>query len=85
MNLTGYTFYSLYCAYGYLYDGSEPETGKVDLNDLIVNLHALLLSFLLTIQAFVYPLGKNRIQYWTISLLIALWLFVMVYGTLTIV
>lgn len=84
MNLTGYTFYSLYCAYGYFSpDSTTPSTGRVDLNDLLVNLHCLFVSILITLQAFKYPLGRNRLGVWAVCELVAMWVFMMIYSTLS--
>ncbi len=85
MNLSGYTFYGIFCAYGYFIPGGTTDTGNVDINDLIGNLHNLLLSIVIGIQALVYPLGANRASYYTIALLIGMWVSVMVYSTLTLV
>jgi hypothetical protein len=83
MNLTGYTFYSLYCSYGYFSpDSTTASTGRVDLNDVIVNLHCLFVSMLITVQAFIYPVGRNRLSYWAVVELLLMWAFIMIYSTL---
>ena len=85
MNLTGFTFYSIYNSYGYFYPGGSIETGKVDLNDVLFSYHALLISVLTVVQAFVFPQGKNRIMKITILYLIVMWLFCIIYGSITLV
>jgi hypothetical protein len=44
MNLTGFTFYSIYCSYGYFVN--TDQTGQVDLNDLFFAYHALFATLL---------------------------------------
>lgn len=85
MNLTGFSFYSIYCSYGYFIPGGSAETGQVDLNDLLFAYHALLITILTVVQAFVFPQGKNRIMKITIVYLCALWIFCIVYGSITMV
>ena len=84
MNLTGFTFYSIYCSYGY-FSGNQDQTGRVDLNDVIFAYHALGISIITVIQAFVFPQGRNRVMNVTILGLIMMWIFCMVYSSLTIV
>lgn len=83
MNLTGFTFYSLYNSYGYFF--KNDQTGQVDLNDVIFAYHALFATLLCVIQAFMYPAGKNRIHRPTIILLICMWISVIVWLILTLV
>jgi hypothetical protein len=85
MNLTGFSFYSIYCSYGYFYPGGTAETGQVDLNDLIFAYHALLITILTVAQAFYFPKGKNKIMKITIIYLVIMWLFCIIYGTITLV
>jgi cystinosin len=85
MNLTGFTFYSIYSSYGYFYPGGSADTGQVDLNDLIFAYHALFITILTVGQAFYYPQGKNKIMKVTIVYLCALWLFCIIYGSITLV
>ena len=83
MNLTGFTFYSIYCSYGYFYSGSSAETGQVDLNDLFFAYHALFITILTVVQSFIYPRGKNKISNITIGYLTVLWAFAICYTILT--
>ena len=48
MNLTGFTFYSIYCSYGYFVN--TDQTGQVDLNDLLFAYHALFATLLTLTQ-----------------------------------
>jgi hypothetical protein len=48
MNLTGFTFYSLYNSYGYFI--SDDQTGKVDLNDILFAYHAIFATLLTLTQ-----------------------------------
>ena len=84
MNLTGFTFYSLYCSYGY-FSGNDQQTGKVDLNDVIFSYHALAITIITVIQAFVYPQGRNKILKVTIAGLSLMWIFCIVYSCLSMV
>jgi cystinosin len=52
MNLTGFTFYSIYCSYGYFVN--TEQTGQVDLNDLLFAYHALFATLITLIQAFIF-------------------------------
>lgn len=83
MNLTGFSFYSIYCSYGYFYKNSGPETGQVDLNDLFFAYHALAITILTVVQSFIYPRGKNKISNLTIGYLVILWSFAVCYTVLT--
>jgi cystinosin len=84
MNLTGFSFYSLYCSYGY-FSGNDAQTGKVDLNDVIFSYHALVITILTVIQAFIFPQGKNKILPITVLGLSLLWVFCIVYSCITMV
>ena len=84
MNLTGFTFYSLYCSYGY-FSGNDQQTGRVDLNDVIFSYHALAITIITVIQAFVFPQGKNKILKITIAGLSLMWVFCIVYSCLSMV
>jgi cystinosin len=83
MNLTGFSFYSIYCSYGYFHKDSASETGQVDLNDLIFAYHALGITILTVIQSFIYPRGHNKINNVTIGYLVVLWAFAGCYSVLT--
>lgn len=83
MNLTGFTFYSLYNSYGYFINSEQ--TGKVDLNDVFFAYHALFATLVCIAQISMYPKGKNRIHAPTITLLLLMWSFIIVWATLTLV
>jgi cystinosin len=57
MNLTGFTFYSIYCSYGYFIPSGYLVTGTIDLNDLFFAYHAILITLLTVVQAIIYPKG----------------------------
>lgn len=82
MNLTGFLLYSIYNTYGYFVDSTE--TGKVDLNDIIFAYHALFATGLTVVQIMIYPSKNNKIHTYTIIFLILVWVFCMIYATLTI-
>lgn len=81
MNLTGFTFYSVYCSYGYFI--SDDQTGLVELNDLLFAYHALFATLLTLTQVLIYPKKTNRIHLPTILYLLSMWTFIIVYATLT--
>lgn len=81
MNLTGFTFYSIYCTYGYFVN--QDQTGKVDLNDLLFAYHALAATLLTLSQVIFFPKKKNKIHGLTLFYLLLLWTFVIVYSVLT--
>ena len=81
MNLTGFTFYSIYCSYGYFVNSDQ--TGQVDLNDLLFAYHALAATLLTLSQVIFFPKKKNKIHAATIVYLLLLWSFVIVYAVLT--
>jgi cystinosin len=81
MNLTGFTFYSIYCSYGYFVN--PDQTGQVDLNDLLFAYHALAATLLTLSQVIFFPKKKNKIHGVTIFYLLLLWSFVIVYAVLT--
>ena len=83
MNLTGFLFYSIYNTYGYFINSDQ--TGQVDLNDVFFAYHALIATLICVSQALVFPHGVNKIHKPTILLLVLMWGFVVVYGTLTLV
>jgi cystinosin len=80
MNLTGFTFYSIYCTYGYFI--SDDQTGKVDLNDLLFAYHAIFATLLTLSQIMFFPKKKNRIHTPTIIYLVAMWTFLIVWSLL---
>jgi hypothetical protein len=83
MNLTGFTFYSLYCSYGYFI--KSDQTGQVDLNDVVFAYHAFFATFICVIQAVIYPRGKNRVHIYTFVLICVMWAFVLIWMTITLV
>lgn len=83
MNLSGFLFYSIYTTYGYFINSDQ--TGQVDINDIFFAYHALFATLLCVAQACVFPKGANRVHAPTIVLLVIMWAFIMVYGTLTMV
>jgi hypothetical protein len=83
MNLTGFTFYSLYNSYGYFVNSEQ--TGKVDLNDVFFAYHALFATLICCIQISMYPKGRNKIHAPTVILLLVMWSFIIVWSTLTMV
>lgn len=85
MNVTGFTFYSFYCTYGYFFPQGSKSTGTVDLNDLLFAYHAILITLLTAVQAFIYPRGSNRIMKKTVAYLIFMWTFCVFYGALSLV
>lgn len=80
MNLTGFTFYSIYCSYGYFI--SDDQTGKVDLNDLLFAYHAIFATLLTLSQVIFFPKKHNRVHTPTIIYLIAMWTFLIVWSIL---
>ena len=81
MNLTGFTFYSIYNTYGYFVN--EDQTGHVDLNDVIFAYHALFATLICVSQILFYPFKKNKVHGYTIVLLLVFWGFVLIYSTLS--
>ena len=75
MNISGYIFYGLYSTIGYFTD--VPGAGTVVLADILFVYHALFMVFILTVQASIYPRGKNRVSGYTIVLCMMLWLGIM--------
>lgn len=73
MNISGYIFYGIYSTLGYFF--SFKGAGTVVIADLIFVYHALLMCLVLSVQALIYPLGKNRVSKLTIMFLIGLWIF----------
>jgi cystinosin len=81
MNLTGFTFYSIYNSYGYFI--SEDQTGKVDLNDLLFSYHAIIATLLTLSQIMIFPKQSNKIHTPTIIYLVVMWTFLAVWTLLT--
>ncbi len=81
MNLTGFTFYSIYCSYGYFVN--TDQTGQVDLNDLLFAYHALFATLLTLTQVMFFPKKNNKVHAITLCYLILLWSFCIVYAILT--
>ena len=81
MNLTGFTFYSIYNSYGYFI--SEDQTGKVDLNDVLFAYHAIFATLLTLTQVACFPKKNNRIHLPTVLYIVAMWLFLIVWTFLT--
>jgi cystinosin len=80
MNLTGFTFYSIYCTYGYFI--SDDQTGKVDLNDLLFAYHAIFATLLTLSQILFFPKKQNKVHAPTIIYLVAMWTFLIVWSVL---
>ena len=81
MNLTGFTFYSLYNSYGHFI--SDDQTGKVDLNDVLFSYHAIFATLLTLTQICCFPKKNNRIHAPTVLYLAAMWVFLIVWTLLT--
>jgi cystinosin len=81
MNLTGFTFYSIYCSYGYFVN--TDQTGQVDLNDLLFAYHAILATLITLSQVLFFTKKKNRLHGITLLYLLSLWIFIVVYTILT--
>ena len=80
MNLTGFTFYSIYNSYGYFIN--TDQTGKVDLNDVIFSYHAIFATLLTLTQIFCFPKKNNKIHLPTVLYIGAMWLFLIVWTLL---
>ena len=81
MNLTGFTFYSLYNSYGYFI--SDDQTGKVDLNDILFAYHAIFATLLTLTQVCCFPKKNNKIHAPTVVYIILMWVFLIVWTILT--
>lgn len=81
LNLNGFLFYSIYTSYGYFI--TSDETGQVDINDIVFAYHSLFANSICILQACVFPRGKNKVHTPTIILLLMMWTFTVIYGTLT--
>ena len=81
MNLTGFTFYSLYNSYGYFI--SEDQTGKVDLNDILFAYHAIFATLLTLTQVFCFERKNNKIHTPTVIYIVVMWIFLIVWTILT--
>ena len=74
MNINGYIFYGIYSTLGYFF--KFKGAGTVVIADLIFVYHALLMCLVLSIQACIYPKGKNNVSPYTIILCVSLWTFI---------
>jgi cystinosin len=83
MNMTGFTFYSIYTTYGRWVN--KDQTGQVDLQDCFFAYHAAGATVFCIIQSWIYPRGQNKIHRPTIVLLIGMWSFVAFWMALTLV
>ena len=52
--------------------------GTVVIADLIFVYHALLMCLILSVQALIYPRGKNTVSPYAVAICIGLWTFVIV-------
>jgi hypothetical protein len=59
--------------------------GTVVIADLIYAYHSLFICIVLTIQAFVYPKGKNQLSWITVMILLCLWFLIVIETILTVV
>lgn len=76
MNISGDLFYGIYTTLGYFFHFKE--AGTVVIADLVFIYHALLMCLVLSIQACIYPRGKNIISPFTVVLCVGLWSFIIV-------
>lgn len=83
MNINGYLFYGIYSTLGYFFH--MKGAGTVVFADLFFVYHALLMCLVLSIQALIYPHGKNKISFFTIVFCIGLWVFMAVLIVFTVV
>ncbi len=83
MNMTGFVFYSIYNTYGYFINSDQ--TGTIELNDVVFSYHALFATLVTVTQIFIYPFKTNRVRPITILYILAMWIFVIVWSTLTMV
>lgn len=74
MNIIDYVFYGIYSTLGFFF--KFKGAGTVVVADLVFVYHALFICTVLSIQAFIYPRGKNKASIYTVSLGVVLWIFV---------
>lgn len=77
MNISGYLFYGIYSTLGYFFEFKG--AGTVVIADLIFVYHALLMCFILSVQACIYPHGKNVVSKYAVGLCILLWVLVILH------
>jgi hypothetical protein len=80
INLNGFLLYALYNLYGYFID--QKQTGLVTEADLFFALHALGATLYTAIQACIYPSGNNQLDKSAKLLIVAQWLFLVVFAVL---
>ena len=74
MNISGYGFYTIYSTVGFFTD--IEGAGTVLPADLFFCYHAVLMVAIETIQAVIYPKGKNKISTYSFIICIVLWVFI---------
>lgn len=71
MNICGDLLYGIYSTLGFffLFKGA----GTVVIADLVFIYHALLMCIILSVQAWIYPYGENRVSPYTVALCVLIW------------
>ena len=78
INLTGYTFYTVYNLYGYFH-GENVETGKVNDSDLLFALHSVF-AYCITSSLFFYYPHNIKINTMTKFYLLIQWALFIYFG-----
>lgn len=74
MNIIDYVFYGIYSTLGFFY--KFRGAGTVVVSDLVFVYHALFICSVLSIQACIYPRGKNKTSIYAVSLGVILWVLI---------
>ncbi len=77
MDVVGYVFYAIYSTLGYFFEFKG--AGTVVIADLVFSYHALFITLVLSVQACIYPRGKNRVSIYAVLFCGALWVAVILH------
>ena len=77
LDVVGYIFYGIYSTLGFFFQFKG--AGTVVIADLVFSYHALFITLVLSVQAYIYPNGENKFTKYAVGLCIGLWALVILH------
>jgi len=83
LNLTGFICLSIYCTVGYLDHSHFYGIGNIHIEDIAFAYHAAILTLVVVLQYFIYPVGNNKLSKGYLVLLSTIWTLIPIFLYIT--
>lgn len=83
LNLTGFICLSVYCTVGYLDLNHYYGIGNIHIEDIAFAYHATILTLVVVVQYFIYPVGNNKLTKGYLVILLIIWTIIPISSYLT--